>query len=75
MHVFLLVHVHVSLKSRRVIVVDLKQRLVQLQTKLDDDGNGSKVNGMLFDSMSKDLFHATKMLEPLVHSLVAVPDH
>ena len=62
-------------KIRRVVVIDLKKRLVQLQTELNNYSNGSKANGMLFDAMSKDLLHATKMLKPLVHRLVAVPDH
>ena len=62
-------------KIGRVVVIDLKQRLFQLQAELDNYSNRPKADAVLFDSMAKNLFHATEMLEVLVHRLVAVPDH
>ena len=62
-------------KIRRVVVIDLKQRLFQLQAELDNYSNRPKADAVLFDSMAKNLLHATEMLEVLIQRLVAVPDH
>ena len=62
-------------KIRCVVVINLKQRLTQLQANLDNYCDCPKADTMHFDSMTEHLFHATEMLETLIHRLVAVPDH